>query len=607
MSHKAALMKPETSASSGCAAPSDIGLDDVVELLESIARLLELKGESGFKVRAYANAARILAGHPGDIVEMARRGELRQIEGIGDAIASKVAEYVTTGRLPYFEALRDEFPPEIFQLFEIEGLGAKKIKVLYEKLSVHSIPRLERACLEGRVAELDGFGEKSQAKLLKAIENWRSHVGKYRLGDVYPQALSILEFLREHPDVLLAEAAGSLRRRKEVIHDLDFVVASCNPLPVLEAFVSMPGVEEVLAHGGTKASVRVANGLQCDLRVVSMAQYPFALAYFTGSKEHNVAVRSLALKRGWSLNEYELSIADSASSEADAPPEILEEAGIYHALGLDFVEPELREGRGEIEAARDGCLPRLIEVSNLRGSFHNHTRESDGKATLEEMVEAARELGLDYLGIADHSKSSIQANGLDERRLLAQVEKIRELNESMRGEFRIFAGVECDILRDGSLDFSDDVLAQLDYVVASVHSAFTMSEAEMTERILRAIQSPYVTMLGHLTGRLLLTREAYAVNIPAVIEAAAETGTIIELNANPRRLDMDWRWWKTARDKGVQCAINPDAHSVQGLQNLFFGVAAARKGWLRREDVINCLPLGQIEAVLASKKRRAAE
>lgn len=592
--------RPSTATNSS---PSSVTLEDIERLLESIARLLELKGESGFKVRAYANAARTLAGYPGDVLKMAKYDELRQIEGIGDAIAKKVSEFVKTGRLPYFDALRDEFPPEIFQLFEIEGLGAKKIKLLFERLGVHSVPRLESACREGRVATLEGFGEKSQAKLLKAIENWRSHVGKYRLGDVYPLALSILERLRCLPDVLLAEVAGSLRRRKEIVHDLDFVVASSNPPPVLEAFITMPEVQQVIAQGGTKASVRVAEGLQCDLRVVSMTQYPYALAYFTGSKEHNVAIRSLALKRGWSLNEYGFSIVErDGGANAEPLPDILDEAGIYRALDLDYVAPELREGRGEIEAAREGTLPRLIDITNLRGTFHNHTKESDGKATLEEMVDGARALGLDYLGIADHSKSSVQANGLSAEHLLAQVAKIRELNESLSGEFRIFAGVECDILRDGTLDFPDEVLAQLDYVVASVHNAFTLSEAAMTDRIIKAMQSPYVTMLGHPTGRLLLTRDAYEVSIPDIIDAAAETGTIVELNANPRRLDMDWRWWRIARDKGVHCSINPDAHTVAGLQNIFFGVAVARKGWLRREDVINCLPLDSIEQTLAAKK-----
>ncbi len=584
-------------------AATNITIDSIEDLLISISRLLELKGESGFKVRAYANAARTLSGHAGDVIAMASAGDLQQIEGIGEAIATKLQEFVTTGKLEYYDKLRDQFPLEIFQLFELEGLGAKKIKVLYDELDVHSIPRLERACHEDRIAALDGFGEKSQTKILKAIENWRRQVGKFRLGDIYVLAQSMLESLRDHPDVLRAEAAGSLRRMKEVVHDIDLVVASANPGNVIDAFVEQEEVEEVISKGTTKASVRLALGLQCDLRVVSMREFPFTLAYFTGSKEHNIAMRGRALKRGWSLNEYEFSPADKDGKQSDQLPEVNEEQDIYQALGLEFIQPEMREGRGEIDLAESRQLPRLVALENLRGTFHNHTNESDGKATLREIAEAALELGLDYLGIADHSKSSVQANGLDERRLRAQIKEINALNAELGDEFRLFSGTECDILKDGSLDFDDEVLAELDYVVASVHSSFTLGEAAMTKRLIKAMESPYVTMLGHLSGRLLLTRDAYQVNIPAVIDAAADTGTIIELNANPRRLDMDWRWWAAARDKGVKCAINPDAHRTAGLHNLFFGVAAARKGWLRREDVINCLPLDKIADALVVKRK----
>ena len=581
---------------------NEVTLDEVEEMLVSISRLLELKGESGFRVRAYANAARILGGYGGDVIAMARRDELRRIDGIGEAIAAKVSEFVKTGRLEYYDRLRDEFPPEIFQLFELEGLGAKKIKTLYDKLEVHSIPRLERACHENKVAQLEGFGAKTQDKLLQAIENWRRSVGKFRLGDVYALAIELRDTLRGHPEVLLAEVAGSLRRMKEVVHDVDLVAASPAPAEVIAAFVGHPSVDEVIARGQTKASVRAEGGLQCDLRVVTLAEFPFTLAYFTGSKEHNVVLRGRAQKRGWSLNEYGFSQSNDESAQPQAPPEVGGERDIYRALDLDWVPPELRENRGEIEAAESGWLPRLVELENLRGTFHNHTNSSDGKATLREMVEAARELGLEYLGIADHSKSSVQANGLDERRLLAQLEEIDALNRELDGAFRVFSGTECDILRDGGLDFDDDILGRLDYVVASVHSSFTLDEARMTKRLIKAIESPHITMLGHPCGRLLLTREPYPVNLQAVIEAAAETGTIIELNANPRRLDMDWRWWRSARELGVRCAINPDAHRTEGLQHLFFGVGAARKGWLRREDVINCLPADQVGDALNAKK-----
>jgi DNA polymerase (family 10) len=338
--------------------------------------------------------------------------------------------------------------------------------------------------------------------------------------------------------------------------------------------------------------------------VVKDTEFPFALNYFTGSKEHNIIMRQRALARGWTLNEYRLGPDEKRKIEPQPIPVIREEAELYRALGLDYVEPELREDRGEFAAAENHTLPDLIEPENLRGTFHNHTTASDGRCTLAEMADAAQELGLQYLGIADHSKASFQAHGLSAEQLLAQVAEIRELNKTFGKSFRIFAGSEVDILKDGSLDFPDEVLAQLDYAVASVHNVFNLSEAAMTDRIIRAMENPHITMLGHLTGRLLLSRDGYQVDTPAIIEAAAATGTIIELNANPRRLDMDWRWWPLAKEKGVKCAINPDAHHKSHLQFLWFGVGTARKGWLTRKDVVNTLPLGKIEAVLAAKRQR---
>lgn len=569
-------------------------------ILERIALLLELKGENPFKIRAYTNAARALETLSGDVAVLAAENRLEEIDGIGKAIAEKITTLVTTGNLPFYETLRAEFPAEIFALFELQGLGAKKIKLLYDKLDVHSLESLEAACRNGSVAALPGFGEKTATNLLKALEQRRRHSGHFRLGDITALAEELLDDLRRHPRVTLVQIAGSYRRKKEIVRDLDFIVSTRRPAEVSAAFVKHPLVDSVLAHGETKSSVLLKNGIQCDLRVVSGAEYPFALNYFTGSKEHNVRMRSRALERGWSLNEYRFSEAEGRTLKEPLPT-VETEADLYKALGLSYVEPELREDRGEIAAAEAGDLPRLIEWPNLRGTFHCHTTASDGHASLTDMADAARELGLQYLGIADHSKSSFQANGLDETRLLAQVAEIADLNAGFDG-FRIFSGTECDIKKDGSLDFSDDILARLDYVVASVHSSFTLPEKEMTERIIRAIRNPHVTMLGHLTGRLLLSREPYQVNIPAILDAAAETGTIIELNANPHRLDMDWRWWPLAKEKGVKCAINPDAHSTAGLQDLAFGVSMARKGWLTRNDVINTLPLGKIESVLQSKR-----
>ena len=465
-----------------------------------------------------------------------------------------------------------------------------------------SIADLQRACESGAAAELAGFGEKTAAKLLEAIQSRAKYADSFRVDQVAPAVREILEYLRGQPETSRAEVAGSFRRGKETVHDLDFLVATKHPKAIMEAFVAPPWVESVIASGPTKTSVRLHSGVQCDLRVVTNAEFPFALVYFTGSKEHNILLRARALKQGWTLNEYRF--APTGPDSPEVPGEIYEEAQIHRSLGLEFIDPALREGSGEIEAAEAGTLPRLVEMENLRGTFHNHTTASDGHATLRQMAEAAMELGLEYLGIADHSKSSFQANGLDETRLRTQLEEIRLLNEEFAPDFRLFSGSEVDILKDGSLDFPDDLLAELDYVVASVHNVFTLPEAEMTARIIRAVENPYVTMLGHVTGRLLLKREPYAVNIPAILDACAANGTIIELNASPWRLDMDWRWWRMAKEKGIKCSINPDAHTIHGLQDLWYGLRAARKGWLTRQDVINCLPLGKVEKALMAKRKR---
>ena len=456
------------------------------------------------------------------------------------------------------------------------------------------------------MAELPGFGKTTQEKLCQAIAERTKHAGSFRLGAIAAEAEMLQADLRAHPDALHVCIAGSYRRKKEIVRDLDFIVATSAPAEITAIFVQHPLVESIIAQGPTKSSVRLRSGIQCDLRVVSGTEYPFALNYFTGSKEHNIVMRNRALQKGWTLNEYRIAPAPAEAAAKSKKgsakiPEVREEAELYRALGFDYIPPELRENCGEFEAAAAGTLPRLIEAENLRGTFHCHTTASDGHNTLEEMAAAAQALGLQYLGIAEHSRSSIQARGLDAARLREQVAAIRKLNREF-DNFRLFAGVECDILRDGALDFDDEILAQLDYVVASVHSVFTLSEADMTRRIIRAMSNPLVTMLAHPTGRLLLKRDRYAVDIPAIIEAAAETGTWIEINAAPKRLDLDWRWWPLAKEKGVKCVINPDAHRTERLQELWFGIGVARKGWLTKADVMNCLPLGKIENELERKR-----
>lgn len=568
----------------------------LVSTLEEIALLLELKGENPFKTRAYRNGAEIAQNFDGDIVELAAANKLEGIKGIGAALQQKLHELASTGKLEYFENLRSEFPSTLFELFELQGLGPKKIKALYDKLGISSVAQLKETCKGEEISNLSGFGAKTVEKILDAIENREKFADRFRLGDIAPLAETLLKRLREHPKVSRSAIAGSYRRSKETLHDLDFLVATKEPTELTKFFTAFTEVHQVIVQGDTKASVRLENGLQCDLRAVSNEQFPFALQYFTGSKEHNIALRSLALKKGLSLNEYDLT----GKGEI---PEVEEEADIYDALGLDWVTPELRENRGEIEAASAKELPDLVKLSHLRGTFHNHTVASDGKNTLSEMATAAQDHGLQYLGIADHSKSSFQANGLNEERLAQQIEEIKKLNNNFE-DFALLSGSEVDILKDGSLDFDNNLLSNLDYCVASIHNVFNLPEKEMTARLIRAMENEHVTMLGHVTGRLLLKRDPYAVNMEKIIDCAAETKTVIELNCNPWRLDMDWRWWHRARDKNVLTSINPDAHATEQLQFLAYGARLARKGWLRREDVLNCHSLAEIRTWLELPKSK---
>jgi DNA polymerase (family 10) len=571
--------------------------EGMADVLERIALLLELKGENPFKVRAYRQGAEIVLAMEEDVVELAKNDGLKGVKGIGEALRDKLGEMAQTGGLEFYEKLKKEFPETVFDLFEIQGLGPKKIKAMYDALGVDSLETLKSACEEGKVAALPGFGGKTQSKILEGMAANEKFADRFLLGGITALVEGMLETLRLHPEVSRAAVAGSYRRAKETVGDLDFLVATKEGALVCEDFTTLPQVDAVIACGETKASVRLKNGIHCDLRAVKNAEFPFALQYFTGSKEHNVALRSLALKNGWSLNEYGLNPVD----ENENPPEVEEEKDIYRLLGLQFIEPELRENRGEIETAAENKLPRLVEVMNLRGTFHNHTTASDGRDTLEAMVEEAMELGLQYLGISDHSKSSAYAGGLDEDRLMKQLAEIRALEKTLGG-FRIFAGTEVDILMNSSLDFADEILEQLDFSVASVHNFGKMDEAAMTDRICRAMEKEHVTMLGHTTGRLLLKRDGYAVDHSRIIDCAAATRTVIELNCSPMRLDMDWRWWKRARDKGVLCSINPDAHSRGQLHHLGTGVRVARKGWLRKEDVINTRSLAEIESFLKLPK-----
>ena len=560
----------------------------VADILDEIGTFLELRGENPFKCRAYHNASRIVAALTDDLRHLIDRRELENVKGIGQGLAEKIVELVTTGKLTYYNDLRKSFPPGLTQMLRIPGLGPKRLKILYDTLGVKGLDELKEAAGEHRLAGIEGFGKKTEENILRGIKHLQQHADKHLFSAAKAAADHILASLQGR--AIQCEIGGSLRRRNETIGDIDILasVKKGQATKLVALFTAHPDVDEVVARGETKSSVRLKAGIACDLRVISNAEYPFALAYFTGSKEHNVAMRSRAKQFGWSLNEYGFSVPGAAETRGKAKRLVpcRSETELYKALRLQYVPPELRENMGEIEAARDGNLPQLIEEADLRGTFHCHTDYSDGNNTLEQMAGAARALGWEYLGIADHSKIAAYAGGLTEDRVRKQHKEIDRLNGGFSG-FRIFKGTEVDILPDGSLDWSDRVLATFDFVVASIHSRFKMTEAEATRRVVRALKNRYVTMLGHPTGRLLLEREGYPLNIPEVIGAAADYGKVIEINSHPLRLDLDWRFCKSARERGVKLSINPDAHNINGLKDVYYGVGVARKGWLGKDDIIN--------------------
>jgi DNA polymerase (family 10) len=578
--------------------------NQVAEILLEIGTLLELKGENPFKTRAYQNAARTLEGLSEPLDKLIAEERLGELKGIGEALQEKITELVRTGRLRYFDELKASVPPGLVEMLRIPGVGPKKVKALNERLGVETIEALEAACKAGKVAGLDGFGEKTQQKILEGIVHLRTYASKHHLADAIAVAEPILENLRAHPDVTRCSTAGSLRRFKEVVGDIDFLVSSRNPAAVIDFFTKQPGIVSVSAKGETKASVVLQGGIQADLRVVADVEYPFALAYFTGSKEHNIVMRQRAIARGLRLNEYGLFRSKEETRDPALRVACASEEEIFSALDLAFVPPELREDHGEFDAAEQGKLPRLVQWVELRGSLHNHSNWSDGRNTLEEIAAAADGAGCAYWAITDHSESSFQANGLDAARVRKQIAEVNRVNAQLAGEgneFRLLTGSEVDILRDG-LDFDDDLLAELEVVVASLHVPAS-DEAENTKRLIRAAENPFVHMLGHLTGRLLLEREPYKVNQHAVIDACAATGTWIELNANPYRFDMDWRLWQYAKSKGVMCVINCDAHRLEHLGFLRLGAGIGRKGWLAKADVVNTQPLEALRKSLAKKRK----
>ena len=579
--------------------------DQLADILTDIATLLELKGENPFKTRAYQNAARAIGTLEEPLDKLIAENRLAGVRGIGDAINKKVIELVTTGKLGYYEDLKASIPAGFREMLTIPGLGPKKIKALHDHLKIDSVEKLEQACKEGKVAALKGFGEKTQTNICDGITRRRSYASRHLFADGMYIAEPILDTLRQHPDVIRCSVAGSLRRCKEIIGDIDFLVSSKQPGSIIEFFTTLPGIISISAKGDTKASVVLKGGIQADLRVVSDEEFPFALAYFTGSKEHNIVMRQRAIQRGLRLNEYGLFRSDQETRDPKLRVSCKTEEEIFEQLGLAYVPPELREDQGEFSAAEKGRLPRLIEWTDLKGSLHNHSNWSDGRNTLDEIAAFMQEIGCAYWAITDHSKSSIQANGLEVARVREQLKAVAAVNKRLADEgsdFRLLTGAEVDILAGGKLDFPDDLLAELDVVVASVHQRLKEDEAETTRKIIAVAQNPYVHILGHLTGRLLLEREPYKVNQRAVIDACAETGTWIELNSSPWRLDMDWRLWPYAKSKGVKCVINCDAHRTEEAGLLRLGASLARKGWLEASDVINTLPLPKLREALKLKR-----
>jgi len=569
--------------------------NEVSKILREMAILLELSDANPFKIRAFENAARVIEGLDQDLEAVVNAKKLREIKGIGETISHVITDLVQTGSSKEYLSLKKKIHPGLLEMISIQGVGPKRAKILFKKRHIKSVAELEKACQQHNIAKLEGFGEKSELNILKGIEDLKKH----KEIIPYPLALYEAEKIKSHllksADIERIEIAGSLRRRKEFVKDIDLLVSSSKPEKIMKAFTKYSGVERILADGETKSSVVLKAGMNADLRVVSDKEFPYALLYFTGSKEHNTEMRSIAKLRHLKLNEYGLFKGTKRIPCKN-------EEAVFKTLGLEFIEPELRENLGEIEAAGSKKLPKgLVELTDLRGTFHNHTTESDGVATLEQMVARAQKMGLEYLGISDHSQSAYYAKGLKPDRVKKQFKEIDKLNEKIHN-FKILKGSEVDILPDGSLDFEDSLLSEFDFVIASVHSKFNMSEKEMTQRVIRAIKNKYVTMIGHPTGRLIPSREPYPINLYELVDAAADHGKAMELNANPHRFDIDWKISKYAKSKKVAVSINPDAHSTEGLEDLAYGVGIARKGWLTKGDVLNTRSTEEILKFLKSYK-----
>jgi DNA polymerase (family 10) len=564
---------------------------DIAAIFEEIADRLEIQGANPFRIRAYRNAARTLGELPQDARVLLEKGEdLTRLPGIGDDLAARVHEIVTSGRCSLLERLRRELPPAVTELLQIPGLGPKRVKALYHDLEVQTVEQLARAARDGRIRALPGFGAKTERNILQAVEAHASQTRRFKLAVAAQYADALTAFLQAIPGVNRVTVAGSFRRMRETVGDLDILVTAASDSPVMQRFTAYDEVADVLSAGTTRASVVLKSGLQVDLRVVERASYGAALCYFTGSKAHNIAIRRIAQKLGYKVNEY--GVFQGARRIAGE-----DEASVYRSVGLPFIAPELREDRGEIEAAHAGRLPRLVEYADLRGDLHAHTKATDGHDSLRNMALAARSLGLEYLAITEHSRHLTVAHGLDPLRLARQCEEIDRLNSDLDG-ITLLKGIEVDILEDGSLDLPDAVLAQLDLVVGAVHSQFHLSRARQTTRILRAMDHPHFTLLAHPSGRLIDKREPYDVDMLRIIRHAGSRGCYLELNAHPERLDLLDTHCQMAKEEGVLISINSDAHSTFDFANLRYGIGQARRGWLEKDDVLNARPLAALRRLL---------
>ncbi|MCX8049431.1 MAG: DNA polymerase/3'-5' exonuclease PolX [Methylohalobius sp.] len=564
---------------------------EIADLFDQLAEILDIEGENPFRVRAYHNAARTIRTQPRSLAEMvAFKEDLTQLPGIGQAIAEKIKTIVQTGHLPQLEQALKRVPKSLVELLKVEGLGPKRVKTLFSLLKIKNLEDLDRAARGGKIRELPGFGPKTEELILKHLQRRLPQEKRFLRFEAESIAEALLTRLRGCDGIDQIVVAGSFRRWKETIGDLDILVTVRNGEEVMRRFLAYEGIEEILSHGPTRSSVRLQNGLQVDLRVVAAESFGAALQYFTGSKAHNIELRTLALRHGLKINEYGVFRGEQRIAGAS-------EEEVYACLGLPWIVPELREGRGEIQAGLENRLPKLVELADIKGDLHCHTRETDGQDTLEEMAKMAKAMGYEYLAITDHSKRLTVAKGLDEKRLRQQMEQIEALNAKLKG-ITLLKGIEVDILEDGSLDLPDRVLKDLDLTVCSVHHKFHLSEKKQTERILRAMDNPYFRILAHPTGRLINQREPYEIDLERIMQAAKERGRILEINSQPERLDLNDEQCMLARDLGVKLVISTDAHSAIGLGLMRYGVAQARRGWLTAENILNTRPLSELKAWL---------